>query len=287
VKRVETLVTLEGSDAAPRYVGVWGTGGVGKTLLLQTLYGSRKVQGHFQRAEFIWLTVGQTPDIMALYGMLSKELGLKPELNANPEDYKLKLHSQFKQKRVFLVLDDVWQDEAFDSLDLAKGKGSVTLLTTRNQSLLKRAKPPISQVHMTPLSKESYLFCVHAFRPPSNVPCELKALAQCMPEECQGVPLALKVQLLDPAMSGAPSSSITNTDGPYTQVIEFPFISTLVIVENEKSFWHLVCTTFLVLWNIFFLSPHFTSSSSSSSFSSCFLSLLLLLLLLYSIFSSS
>ncbi len=34
---------------------------------------------------------------------------------------------------------------------------------------------------------------MHAFRPPSNVPCELKALAQCMAEECQGVPLALKV----------------------------------------------------------------------------------------------
>jgi disease resistance protein RPS2 len=48
---------------------------------------------------------------------------------------------------------------------------------------------------MTPLSKEDSwsLFCVHAFRPPSNVPCELKALAQSMAEECQGLPLALKV----------------------------------------------------------------------------------------------
>jgi len=34
---------------------------------------------------------------------------------------------------------------------------------------------------------------VHAFRPPSNVPCELKALAQSMAEECRGLPLALKV----------------------------------------------------------------------------------------------
>jgi hypothetical protein len=30
-------------------------------------------------------------------------------------------------------------------------------------------------------------------RPPSNVPCELKASAQSMPEQCQGLPLALKV----------------------------------------------------------------------------------------------
>jgi predicted ATPase len=58
VKRVETLVTSEGSDAAPQYVGVWGMPGVGKTLVLETLYGSAKIYGHFQGAKFIWGTVG-------------------------------------------------------------------------------------------------------------------------------------------------------------------------------------------------------------------------------------
>jgi len=195
VERVETLLTSEGSDAAPQYVGVWGMGGVGKTLLLRRVHESTKAHGHFQGAKFIWRTVGQAPDIMALYRSLSEELGLKPELNVNAEDYKLKLYNQFTQKRVFLVLDDVWKDKAFDSLDLAKGRGSVTLLTTRDRSLLERASPQISQEHMTPLSKEDSwsLFCVHAFRSPFNVPCELEALARCMAEECQGLPLALKV----------------------------------------------------------------------------------------------
>jgi len=76
VEGLETLVTSEGRNAAPRYVGVCGMGGVGKTLLLQRLYASPKVKGHFQGAEFIWLTVGQTPDIMALYRTLSKKLHL-------------------------------------------------------------------------------------------------------------------------------------------------------------------------------------------------------------------
>jgi hypothetical protein len=195
VERVETLLASEGSDVVPRYVGVWGMGGVGKTLLLRTLYENAKIHGHFQGVQFIWRTVGQTPDIMTLYRSISEELDLKQESNLNAEDYKLKLQSMCKQKRVFLVLDDVWQDEVFDSLDLAKGKGSVTLLSTRNENLLKRASPDIRQVHITPLSKEDSwsLFCVHAFRPPSNVPSELKALAQSMAEECQGLPLALNV----------------------------------------------------------------------------------------------
>jgi disease resistance protein RPS2 len=195
VERLETLLTSGGSGEAPRYVGVWGMGGVGKTHLLKRLDGSPKVKCHFQGAMFIWLTVGQTPDIMALYRRLSEELALKPQKYLNPEDYKRYLHTEFIQKRVFLVLDDVWKDKAFDSLDLAKGKGSVTLLSTRNQALLNRACPQISQEHMTPLSQEDSwrLFCVHAFRTPSNVPCDLKALAQCMAEECRGLPLALKV----------------------------------------------------------------------------------------------
>jgi len=208
VERVETLVTSEGSDAATQYVGVQGMVGVGKTLLLHRLHGSPKVHGHFKGAKFIWHTVGQTPDIMALYWRLSEELGLKPELNVNAEDYKLKLHSQFRWKRVFLVLDDVWQDKTFDSLDLAKGKGSATLLSTKNLSLLERASPQISQEHMTPLLKEDSwsLFCMHAFRAPSNVPCELEALAQSMAEECQGLPLALKV--IGRAMLGKTSSEL-------------------------------------------------------------------------------
>ncbi len=59
VESVETLVTSEGSDVAPQCVGVWGMGGVGKFLLLQRLYGSPKVKGHFQGAMFIWLTMGK------------------------------------------------------------------------------------------------------------------------------------------------------------------------------------------------------------------------------------
>jgi hypothetical protein len=105
-------------------------------------------------------------------------------------DYKQKLESELSRKRVFLVLDDVWKDEDFDALDVAKGEGSVT---TRIESILQR--PCISKEHMKTLSPEDSwsLFCVHAFGTSSSVPHRLEASAKSMAEECGGLPLALKV----------------------------------------------------------------------------------------------
>ncbi len=193
VERVEKLLTPAGSDASPCDVGVWGMGGVGKTLLLREVYWSRKVRAHFQGATFIWLTVGQTPDILSLYRSISDDMGSKVHLHSNMVDYKQKLESELSRKRVFLVLDDVWKDEDFDALDLGKGEGSVTLLTTRIESILQR--PCIRQEHMKTLSPEDSwsLFCLHAFGTSSSVPHRLEALAKSMAKECGGLPLALKV----------------------------------------------------------------------------------------------
>jgi Leucine-rich repeat (LRR) protein len=193
VERVEMLLTSAGSDASPRYFGVWGMGGVGKTFLLRKVWESLKVQAHFQGATFIWLTVGQTPDMLLLYRSISDDMGSKLHLHSNMVDYKQKLESELTQKRVFLVLDDVWKDEDFDALDLGKGEGSVTLLSTRIESILQR--PCISQEHMKTLSPEHSwsLFRVHAFGTSSSVPHRLEASAKSMAEECGGLPLALKV----------------------------------------------------------------------------------------------
>lgn len=50
------------------------------------------------------------------------------------------------------------------------------------------------------------LFCTHAFGLSLNVPCELKALVHYMVEECDGLPLALKV--IGGAMFGRTSTKL-------------------------------------------------------------------------------
>ncbi len=73
MERVEKL-TSKGS-VSPLYVGLWGMGGVGKTLFLQIVYGMSSVQHHFRGSTFIWLTMAQSPNILSLYRTISKKVG--------------------------------------------------------------------------------------------------------------------------------------------------------------------------------------------------------------------
>jgi Leucine-rich repeat (LRR) protein len=115
----------------------------------------------------------------------------------NQEEYRTWLYNKFLRRRVFLVLDDVWNKEVLEQLNLAKGRGSVTLVTTRNQPVLQKAGVmDEDEVKVGVLSKEDSwkLFCVHAFPiGSSNIPFKLQGVAELVADECKGLPLALKV----------------------------------------------------------------------------------------------
>ncbi len=195
--RLQQSITSSSIDADPRCVGVWGMGGAGKTLLAQIAYNSRELRQHFKGGKLIWLTVSQTPNIKGLYDSLWRQLGLKPTCFAQREEYRTRLYNEFLRRRVFLVLDDVWKKGVLEQLDLAKGRGSVTLVTTRNQPVLKKAGViDKDEVQVGVLSKEDSweLFCVHAFPGGfSNIPSQLQGVAELVAEECKGLPLALTV----------------------------------------------------------------------------------------------
>jgi Leucine-rich repeat (LRR) protein len=195
--RLQQSITSSSIDAEPRCVGVRGMGGAGKTLLAKIAYNSRQVREHFKGGDLIWLTVSQTPNIEELYDSFCRQLGLKEMRVADLGEYRTRLYNEFMSRRVFLVLDDVWNQRVLEQLDLAKGPGSVTLVTTRNQPVLEKAGViDEDEVQVGVLSKEDSwkLFCVHAFpRGFSNIPFELEGVAKLVADECKGLPLALKV----------------------------------------------------------------------------------------------
>jgi len=196
-KRLQKSIISSSSDANSRSIGIWGMGGVGKTLLAQMSYNSQEVRQHFEGGNLIWLTVSQNPNIKGLYDSLWRQLGVDG-MKPMQLEYRTRLYNEFLRTKVFLVLDDVWDEGVLEQLDLAKGRGSVTLVTTRNRPVLKKAGViDEDQVKIGVLSPEDSwrLFCVHAF--PGgllNVPLdELQQVAKLVVDECKGLPLALKV----------------------------------------------------------------------------------------------
>ncbi len=195
--RLQQSINSSSVDAEPRCVGVCGMGGAGKTVLAQIAYNSTEVRKHFKGGKLIWLTVSETPNIKGLYDNLRRQLDLMPMRVAELEEYKTRLYNEFLRRRVFLVLDDVWNDGVLEQLDLAKGRGSVTLVTTRNRPVLEKAGvKDEDEVKVGVLSKQDSwkLFCVHAFpRGLSNISSQVQGVAESVAEECKGLPLALKV----------------------------------------------------------------------------------------------
>jgi ElaB/YqjD/DUF883 family membrane-anchored ribosome-binding protein len=197
IGRLQQLLLSRYSDADPHSVGVWGKGGVGKTLLARKVHNSMEVQQHFGNANIIWLPVGKDPDIRSLYRTLSEKLcpNLVQFNTLSQTDQKDILYNEFSSRRVLFIVDDVWQESVIEWLDLAKGPGSVTLWTSRKERVLLTAGViEATKVHMDELSEEDSwrLFCVHAFGQ-YTIPPGVEALAHLVVEECQGLPLALKV----------------------------------------------------------------------------------------------
>ncbi|CAM6081845.1 unnamed protein product [Calypogeia fissa] len=183
-------------DKNSKYVGVCGTGGIGKTRLAELAYNSKKVRDHFQRR--IWLTVGKEKSIEALLLKLAAELSIKTE-HHEPDEIKTKLFNALRNIKVLLVLDDIWDngDPVLEMLDVTSGlgTGSKILVTTRHIKVLETKGAQQSTIRMKNLSSDDSwaLFRELAFNGVDQISNEVEKLAKGVATECKGLPLALKV----------------------------------------------------------------------------------------------
>ncbi|XP_030540193.2 probable disease resistance protein RF9 [Rhodamnia argentea] len=133
------------NDEKQRVIFIWGMGGLGKTSLAKKVVALDKVKKNFDGSA--WACVSQEYHVKdILEGILIK---LIPDQRKNvkemEEDELLKTLYEIQQtKRFIVVLDDIWSNEAWNSLKAAfplEDMKSKLLITTRNRQVAEYIDP--------------------------------------------------------------------------------------------------------------------------------------------------
>lgn len=164
--RKEILKMISGSENVEvQTIWIVGAGGLGKTTLAKKVYESSNIISMFP--SHAWITVSLSFDVMDLLKDMIKQLLGEESLDNLLKKYKVvkikennltdHLKECLRNKRYFLVIDDLWSTEAWDCLKPTlwgnNREGSRLVVTTRNQNLAEGSSSPLVY-HLNKLHRE-------------------------------------------------------------------------------------------------------------------------------------
>lgn len=106
--RMPTLLRIMEAlrDPSVGTIGVWGTAGIGKTMLVKEVATQAKSEALF--SQVVITTASQTPDNRKIQEEVAENLGLKlPENTVSVRAKRLEERLR-KEKKILVVLDDIW-----------------------------------------------------------------------------------------------------------------------------------------------------------------------------------
>ncbi|XP_022847056.1 putative late blight resistance protein homolog R1A-3 [Olea europaea var. sylvestris] len=186
---------LTGNQDTLQVISIIGMGGIGKTTIARSVYNDPLIEEHFHTRA--WTSISHEYDERkVLLRLLDSMELLSAEMRHETSTEKLReyLYKSLKGRRYLLVLDDVWDPEAMDSLRRIfpdDKNGSRIMLTTRMSSVV---DPHHSSHHMQFLNEtDSWnLLCQTVFGDDS-CPRELEETGKKIAQNCKGLPLSLVV----------------------------------------------------------------------------------------------
>lgn len=187
-------------SSQPKILSIVGFGGLGKTTLAKAVYD--KLKPEFDCVAFV--SVSRFPDLKKVFRDLLFEVDKKKYnsmsgvLTLDEKQLIDELRESLGTKRFLLIVDDIWDVEAWKSIKFALmgGKcGSKIITTTRNVSVSKEccSYNDDTVYNMKPLSEhDSQRLFYNRIFPRDNIcPPEFKQVSADILKKCGGVPLAI------------------------------------------------------------------------------------------------
>uniref|UniRef100_A0A0D9ZW89 Uncharacterized protein n=1 Tax=Oryza glumipatula TaxID=40148 RepID=A0A0D9ZW89_9ORYZ len=184
-------------------VAVVGTGGIGKTTLAKKVFNDEAIKEAFDKK--IWLSVTQDVNEVELLRTAIRSVSVGGASDGRESNKSLlvpTLVDAIRDKRFFLVLDDVWSDRAWSGLlkvPFSHGAaGSRVLVTTRHDAVARgmQAMNPFHHVDkLCPPDAWSLLKkqVVSSEMEEVEIDETLKDIGMEIIDKCGGLPLAVKV----------------------------------------------------------------------------------------------
>ncbi|XP_031257824.1 putative disease resistance protein RGA3 [Pistacia vera] len=191
------LLAESSQESTVSTISIVGMGGIGKTTLAQLVFNNDEVNTHFHKK--IWVCVSDPFDeIRIAKAILESLLGEKKDKD-ELENVLQDLRQSIKDKKILLVLDDVWIDNSTkwekvkNALHFAS-QGSRILVTTRKESTaIIMGSTKTIQIGRLGDDESWSLFSQVAFFGKTKKEVEnLKEIGGKIVEKCDGLPLAIK-----------------------------------------------------------------------------------------------
>lgn len=166
-----------------------GLPGVGKTTLAVALARDPRILAHF-REGVLWAGLGRTPDVASVQATWAEALGAEIRDLLDPYARLQRINNSLGDRRLLLVLDDVWQWEAAAQLRCS-GPQVITMLTTRDQAIARRFAGPQQSINVPVLATEPGYALLYALAPEA---CDTDpATARRLAATVDGLPLVLEL----------------------------------------------------------------------------------------------